>query len=367
MNFNATAKPSRPVLPQTGLTLRQVTSLVKGNLRGDPAVIARSLCSLEEPTNDGITFIKSAKNLQELLSRSVRLAALLVPREFDDKQIERLSLGYSLNLIEVPDPFRALISLVPSFYANSPMYPGIDPGARVDPSAQLGKDVSVGAFAWVGPHVVIGDGVTIYPQVCIYPGVKIGPRSIVHAGAVVREHCVIEADCIIQPGAIIGAEGFGYLPDKEAGLVKVPQIGTARLAPGVEIGANACVDRATLGSTVVGKGTKIDNLVQVGHNTKIGQFSIICGLSGLAGSCKIGNNVVLGGAVGVQDHAVIADGIRVAGRSEVWGELRVPGDYQGTPAIPHMERKRQLAALAQLPEFFKKFKKVDRKKKDPAA
>ena len=349
----------------TGLVLAEIASRIRGSVSGDSAALAVGLCSLEEPIKGGLSFIKTASNIKEIAKhRSVELAALLVPSDFDETLISKLSLSYRLNLIRVSDPFKALIELVPLFYTSPSLPPGVDSQARIDPSAQIGKDVSIGPFSWVGANVVIEDSVIIYPNVSVYPGARLGARTVIHAGAVIREHSVIEPDCVIHSGAIIGAEGFGYVPDTKAGLLKVPQIGITRLASGVEIGANACVDRATLGSTSIGKGSKVDNLVQIGHNTKIGRYSVICGLAGLAGSCKIGNNVVIGGAAGIKDHASVADGCRVAGRSEVWRDLTVPGDYMGAPAIPHFEKRRQLAALAQLPEFLKAFRKSSRRLED---
>ena len=164
----------------------------------------------------------------------------------------------------------------------------------------------------------------------------------------IREDCIVGSDTVIQNGAVIGADGFGYVPDKELGLAPVPQVGVVVLSDRVDVGANACIDRATLGTTLVGLGTKIDNLVQVGHNTKIGKFAILCGQTGVAGSCDIGNQVVLGGAVGVADHIQIVDGCRIAGKSVVFGNLTEKNDYAGYPARPAGEWRRSMAIVSKL-------------------
>jgi UDP-3-O-[3-hydroxymyristoyl] glucosamine N-acyltransferase len=227
----------------------------------------------------------------------------------------------------------------------------------VHPSAKIGSGVSIGEFAVVGPLTEIGDNVVIHPHVVLYPGVKIGPRSIIHSHAAIREDSVLGAETVIQNGAVIGADGFGYVPDAKLGLVGVPQLGTVNLGDRVEVGANSAIDRATLGTTTIGLGTKIDNLVQIGHNTRIGRFSILCGQVGIAGSCEIGNQVVIGGQAGVGDHLKIADGIRVGAKSGVVSDLTEKGDYLGFPPLPAQVARRVFAILPQLPDLFRKLKR----------
>jgi len=200
--------------------------------------------------------------------------------------------------------------------------------------------------------------VVIHPHVTVYPGVRVGARSVLHAGVVIREDCIIGEDNVLQPGAVIGADGFGYIPDPTFGLRPVPQVGHVVLAERVEVGANSCIDRATLGVTAVDTGTKIDNHVQVGHNTKIGKNSILCGMVGIAGSAHIGSNVTLAGYVGVGDHVSIVDNVRVGAKGGVSSDIREPGDWCGYPVVKGHRWRMQCAALEQLPELMRDFKKL---------
>jgi len=177
---------------------------------------------------------------------------------------------------------------------------------------------------------------------------------LIHARVVLREDIEISDGVILQPGAVIGADGFGYIADPKRGLVTVPQIGTVILDAAVEVGANSCIDRATLGRTLIGQGTKLDNLVQVAHNSRIGSYSLLCAQVGIAGSSTIGNNVVLGGHSGVGDHVKIVDNVRVAAKAGVIQDISKPGDYGGYPAVPAREWRRMVGALVRLPDRLRK-------------
>ena len=239
---------------------------------------------------------------------------------------------------------------MPLFYQPYQNSNAISPRAAVAASAQIGKGVSIGDFVSIGEGCIIGDNVTIYPNVVVYPEVKIGPGVTIHAGAIIRERCELGADVIIQNGAVVGADGFGYIPDAQQGVRAVPQVGTVALAPRVEVGANSCIDRGAFGKTQIGLATKVDNLVQIGHNVRIGQFSFVCGQVAIAGSAVLGNQVTIGGNTGVSGHLTIADKVRVAGNSGVTSSLDKSGDYGGFPAQPAAAWRRQVAALRRLPE-----------------
>ena len=205
----------------------------------------------------------------------------------------------------------------------------------------------------IGAEVQIGNNVTIHPHVVIYPGTIIEDDCIIHSGAIIREYCHLKKGCVIQNGAVIGSDGFGYVPDPALGLRAVPQVGRAVLGPLVDVGANSCIDRGALGDTSISLGTKVDNLVQVGHNVSIGEHTIVCGQSGIAGSTRIGARCVLGGSTGVGDHLNIPDDCRFGGNSGVITAIDEPGDYMGHPAIPAQQWRRQGVAVKKLPGLLK--------------
>lgn len=318
------------------LTVDEIAAICDGRVRGDGTIRISGLCSLDEPSESGIAFLRepSRKALREIFTEE-KLGALLIMDALESS-VE----GCPFPLILVPDPLKALVKILPHLHRFPDRPSGISEKAEINPSAIIAKDVSIGAFCVIGKDVRLDECVVIHPHVVIYEGAHIGARTIIHSGAAIREFVSIGPDNIIQNGAVIGADGFGYIPDPKQGLVAVPQIGTVRTNDFVDIGANSCVDRATLGTTRIGSRTKLDNQVQVGHNVTIGSNSILCGQVGIAGSCKIGNRVVLGGNAGVADHITIVDGARFGAKAGVHGDVKKPGDYVGYPLIPAKGWKR---------------------------
>ena len=236
--------------------------------------------------------------------------------------------------VVVDDPKLAFIAVLRTLFPEA-RAPGVHPGAFVDSTAALGPEVVVYPGAYVGPGCEVGARTVIFPNAVLYPGTIVG------------------ADCRIHAGAVLGADGFSYHPTPQ-GLVKVPQVGRVRIGDGVEVGANSCIDRAFLDETVVGSGSKLDNLVQVGHNCSLGRDVILAGQAGLSGSVTLGDGVVLGGQVGVADHAVVGAGARVGAQSGVSGSLAAGGTYLGTPAWPIRETRRVWALLRRLPELWRR-------------
>jgi UDP-3-O-[3-hydroxymyristoyl] glucosamine N-acyltransferase len=230
----------------------------------------------------------------------------------------------------------------------------IHPTAVVDKSAVIGNGTRIGAGTYVGPNVVIGENTTLYPNVTILDECTIGKNTVIWSGAVVRERCHIGNDCILHPNSTVGADGFGFRPCPERGLVKIPQIGNVILGNGVEIGANSCVDRGKFSSTVLGDGCKIDNLVQIGHNSKLGRFCIMAGHSGLAGSVTLGNGVIIGGSASIKDHATIGDGATVGAGSGVTCDVPAGKVVLGYPAVDARDALKQWAILKRLVNDTKK-------------
>ena len=263
--------------------------------------------------------------------------------------------GENRAFIKVKNADLAMSQVLELFAPPTPLFStDIHPTANIDSTAVIGNGSRIGAGSYIGPKVQLGENVTIYPNVTILDECTIGKNTVIWSGAVVRERCHMGNDCIIHPNATIGADGFGFRPDPQRGLVKIPQIGNVVLGNNVEIGANTCVDRGKFSSTVLGNGCKIDNLIQIGHNSKLGQFCIMAGQSGLAGSVTLGNGVMIGGSASITDHVTIGDGAIIGGGSGVTKDVPAGVTLLGYPAIDARDALRQWAILKRLVNESKK-------------
>jgi UDP-3-O-[3-hydroxymyristoyl] glucosamine N-acyltransferase len=347
----------------TSIPLAQIAALIGGELIGDPQASICGVCSLEEPQPTHLAFTKEShpRTLTPLLAQ-LPVRALIV-----SARVDREILPAAGNFILAANPLAAMVKAITLFFPSEKGSGKISQKADIHPSAAIAPGVTVGPFVAIAEDVVIEEGVIIHPHVTIYRGAHIGKGCIIHAHAVVREHCRLEAGAILQNGAVIGADGFGYVNESSTGLpviTKVPQVGIAVLGPCSEVGANSCVDRAALGTTQIGAHTKLDNLVQVGHNTKIGPYCFLCGQVGVSGSCKIGTGVVLGGNVGVADHMTIADGVRLGAKSGVINDIEEKGDFAGHPTVHALTWRRQQKALAEVADIITDLKKIVSTKKE---
>ena len=231
--------------------------------------------------------------------------------------------------------------------------------AVVDATAEIAADVTIGAGCYVGPRVVIGAGTILYPNVTVLDDSSIGSGTVIWSGTVVRERCRIGHSCIIHPNVTIGADGFGYRPSPDGrGLVKIPQIGTVTIGDDVEIGAGSCVDRGKFSTTVVGDGSKIDNLVQIAHNCQLGRSCVMAGQSGLAGSITLGDGVIMGGGSRVKDHCTVGSGAKLGGNATALADVEPGATILGTPAQEYRQTIKQWAALKQLPDLLKRIRKL---------
>jgi UDP-3-O-[3-hydroxymyristoyl] glucosamine N-acyltransferase len=263
-------------------------------------------------------------------------------------------------ILIVPDPQIAYVDILENYFLDredSFLPSGIHSTAAIDSSANVSPDAKIGAYVVIGANCLVESGVTLHPHVVLYHNVTVKSGAILHAHAVIREHSIIGQSCTIQAGAVIGSDGFGYIQDPKVGIRPVPQVGTVEISDLVDIGSNTCVDRAASGVTRIGKGTKLDNLVQIGHNVEVGNNSIICGQVGIGGSSKIGDGVVLGGQSGIGDHLKITSGVRIGGAGVVISSVEQPGDYMGYPVQSAFKWRRALAAQLALPDFFKNLRK----------
>jgi len=318
-------------------TLKELAEYLGGTVRGDETCRVDGLAPLEAAGADKITFLANPKYASKVADTGAG-AVLMAPG----------GESYGRNVIEVPNPYLAFAKLLTLFYVQPHRPRGVMPETCIGIGVSLGEDISIYPGAIVGDDVSLGDRCVIHPGVVIYDGVTIGDDTTIHANAVVRERCRIGSRCVIQPGAVIGSDGFGYAPDG-SGYYPIPQIGIVVLEDDVEIGANTCIDRAALEVTLIRRGTKLDNLVQVAHNCQIGEDCMIVSQVGISGSTKIGNHVTLAGQVGVAGHLTIGDNVIVGAQSGVPGSLPANACYSGTPVLPHKDWLKSMAVVANLP------------------
>lgn len=352
MTFGTSTPDARA--PSHRHTTGEIAAAVGGTLRGPADLSISDLAAVDQAGEGSLTFIRSAKFAAQWPAS--KAAAALVTRGVEvsghDPSRRALIIVDNADLAMV----RVLTAFEPSRHHPET---GIHPTAIVDPSAKLGRGVRVGPFCVVGPETQLGDGVTLHTRVTIGAAVRIGPGSTLFAGVIIYDRCSIGAQTILHAGVVIGADGFGYVPDPQGrGLVKVPHIGTVEIGNGVEIGANSCVDRGKFGATTIGDGSKIDNLVQVGHNVRMGRACVVCGMTGIGGSVVIEDGVIIAGHVGVQDGRRIGARATISAKSGVMADVPAGEAWFGTPAGPHKDQMRSFAALRKLSEHLRDIRKM---------
>jgi UDP-3-O-[3-hydroxymyristoyl] glucosamine N-acyltransferase len=322
-------------------SISEINEVLKGIIIGDTSKMISAPEQLEMAKDTEISFIGN-KKYEKLWEKSNACAAIVN----EDIAIEP---GENRAFIKVKNADLAMSQILSLFAPPTPLFSAdIHPTAVVDLSAIIGKGTKIGSGSYIGPKVTLGDNVIIYPNVTILDDCSIGKNTVIWSGTVIRERSIIGSDCIFHPNATIGADGFGFRPDPERGLVKIPQIGNVIIGNNVEIGANSCVDRGKFSSTILGDGCKIDNLVQIGHNCKLGRFCIMAGNSGLAGSVTLGDGVIIGGSASIKDHTTIGDGAIVGAGSGVTGDIPPGKVMLGYPAVEARDALKQWAILKRL-------------------
>ena len=305
---------------------------------------------IEEAGPAEITFVANPRYAG--LARTTKAAAVLVEPEFPE---------IATATLRIKNPYHAFSLALGMFY-QPPAYPkGIHPTAVIDPTAEIGEGAHVGAYVVVGDGVRVGKHATLLPHVVLYPGVRVGDHFFAHAHAVVREGCEFGDHVTLENGAIVGADGFGFSKNNNGEWEKIPQSGPVRLGDRVDVQANACVDRATVGATEIGDGSKIDNLVQVGHGSKVGQNTLICAQTGLAGSSVIGNNVILAGQTGIAGHCSVGDGVILTAQSAVSHDVPAGKTISGSPGFDNRVWLRAVAIFQRLPELLKRLDRLEKK------
>ena len=330
------------------VTLNQLAELVKGTISGDGAKTISDVAPLQTATTETISFLLPGTKV-DLLKNSAAGAAV-VPLDFtcDDTR----------PLLHVDDVISAFETIVRYFRPVRPEpLPSVSPGASVAPSAKLGNDVRIDTGAVLGEEVVLGDRVIIHSGVVLMAGVHIGADTVIFPNVVIYENCIVGANCILHANSVLGAYGFGYDSSTGQHLLS-PQLGNVVLGDNVEIGAGTTIDRGTYSSTLIGDGTKIDNLVMIGHNCGIGKYNLICAHTGIAGSTTTGDYVVMAGRVGVRDHIHIGTGAVLGAMAGIMGSVPEGARVVGIPATPEKEQMKKQVALAKLPEMRKEFREL---------
>ena len=330
-------------------TAKQIAEVLNGKVEGDETVKVSKLTKIDSDEKGGLVFAGDSKYEKFLYTTEAAIAIV--------KDSLQLANAVKPTLIRVKNPHFAFVKILQYYASMKKEKTGISKQAFVSKSAKIGRDVYIGEGAFVGKNVVIEDDVNIYPLSFVGDGVHIGEGTVLYAGAKVYEECVVGSECILHAGCVIGADGFGFMPNEKGVFEKIPQLGNVIIGDNVEIGANACIDRATVGSTIIEKGVKIDNLVQVAHNCIIGENTVIAACCGIAGSVKIGKNCIFAGQVGVKDHVVIGNQVIAGSQCGIHKNIPDKQTVLGTPAMEGKKMMKIFAAMNFLPEVLERMNK----------
>ena len=327
------------------MKLAELAAYLEATLHGDPSVDITGVAGIETAGPGHVTFVSNPKYAG--LARTTKATAILVEPNFPEIPSATL---------RIENPYLAFARTIELFHPASNYPPGIHPTAVIDPTAVIGVNARIGAYAVISDHVNLGDHATILPHVVLYPRAHIGSHFFAHSHAVVREHCRLGDHVTLQNGAIIGADGFGFAKQSDGSWYKILQSGTTILEDRVEVQANATIDRGSIGETRIRAGAKIDNLVQVGHGSTVGENTLLCAQVGLAGSTNIGKNVILAGQVGVAGHCTIGDGAIATAQSGIPNDVAPGKIVSGYPAIDNRQWLRATALFNKLPELIRKLR-----------
>ena len=330
----------------------QISLLVNGKIEGDPNVVVNSFGKIEEAKEQQLTFFANPK--YEDFLYSTRASVIILNEAYELKQ------PVKATLIRVPDAYSAFAVLLSKYQEiMQQQLTGIQQPSYIAKTAEYGDKVFIGAFAYLGEKVKVGNNTKIYPNAYIGDNVTIGDNCIIHPGVKIYHDCVIGNNVTIHGGTIIGSDGFGFAPQADGSFAKVPQIGNVKIEDHVEIGANTTIDRATIGSTLIKRGAKLDNLIQVAHNVEIGNSSVIAAQAGISGSTKIGNGVMIGGQAGIVGHIQLGDGSKVNAQSGVSKSIEPGKAVTGSPAYDYTSALRSQAVNRRLPELEKRVKELE--------
>lgn len=336
----------------------QIAGILAGEVAGDPEIKVSNLSKIEEGLPGTLSFLANPKYEEYIYTTGASVC--IVNKTFEASK----KLPENLTLIKVDDAYACFAKLLDFYNQMRQKAPKIEQPSFVAESAILGENIYLGAFSYIGDHTKIGTNVKIYPNTYIGDNVVIGDDSVIHPGVVIYADCKIGNHCIIHSGVIIGADGFGFVPDENGAYQKVPQIGNVVLEDYVEVGSNSTIDRATLGSTIIRKGVKIDNLCQIAHNVEVGEHTAMAAQVGIAGSAKIGKQVMIGGQVGIAGHLHIADESKIVAQSGIPSSIKKATTVMGSPAIHIDDFKKSYFGFRKLPFILDKIQEFDQKLKE---
>ncbi len=334
-------------------TAATIAGFLKGEIEGNPDIKVNTIAKIEEGHQGALSFLANPK--YEHYIYSTASSVVLVNKSFiPSGKIEA-------TLIKVENAYEAFASLMRLVDQARPRKTGIHPTAVIEPTAKVGNDVYIGPYAYIGENCQIGDGSSIYPHVYIGDNTTIGVNCIINPGVKIYHDCVIGQSCIIHAGSVIGSDGFGFAPQSENEYMKIPQLGNVILEDLVEIGANVTIDRATMGSTIIRKGVKLDNLIQIGHNVEIGENTVMAAQTGIAGSTKVGKNCMFGGQVGIAGHIRIANGSKIGAQGGILGDIKEENTVIiGSPAFEIKQFMRSTVVFKRLPDLKSKVDSLEK-------
>lgn len=342
-----------------GKTVAQLAELIGGELiSGDGERRVFRVMPTDHADASAITFVTKPKYLESL--KTTEATAVILGPELIEQQPE---LPERVAVIRAPQPYVAFAKAAQALAEQTPKPEGVHPSAVIEPSAKVDPSASIGPFVFVGPDATVGEGAVLYPGVHVEAKATVGAGSVLYNHVVIRHGCTVGARCILHPGVVVGADGFGFaqkpVEDGSVDHVKIPQVGDVQIEDDVEIGANTCIDRGTLGSTKIGEGSKIDNLVQIAHNVQLGPGCILISQSGIAGSSKLGARVILAAQAGISGHLEIEDDVVVGGQAGVMENIPAGQHVLGSPAIPKRAFFKQVVRISKLDSLFSRVKKLE--------
>jgi len=337
-------------------TAEQIAGILEGNIVGDPNVEVDKLAKIEEGTEGAITFLANPKYTSYIYSTKASIT--IVSDSFVAEE------DLSTTLIKVKDPYKSFSKLLEYYNQVKLNKSGIEQPSYISESATYGENLYLGAFAYLGDNVRLGDNVKIFPNSYIGDNVQIGDNVMIFPGAKIYSETVIGNNCVIHGGAIVGADGFGFSPNQEGVYSKVPQIGNVIIEDNVDVGAGTTIDRATLGSTIIRKGVKLDNQIQIAHNVEVGEHTAIAAQTGIAGSSKIGKNCLIGGQVGIAGHIQIGNRVKVQAQSGIGRNIKDDEVIQGSPAFGYNDWNKAYVHFKNLPKIEYRLTQLEKKQKD---